>query len=118
MRIIPAYAGSTPLGSACQVKMWDHPRVCGEHCAGWQGREDRRGSSPRMRGALDSQLRVDLVQRIIPAYAGSTCWACLGGWLSQDHPRVSGEHIQFVWNSSVSLGSSPHMRGAPVGFSS
>ena len=92
MRIIPAYAGSTSLRSS--VCPWgpDHPRVCGEHAVGFGMPGENVGSSPRMRGALCWLARERGSPGIIPAYAGSTCWACLGGWLSQDHPRVSGEH--------------------------
>ena len=30
--IIPAYAGNTYATVNVQVAVWDHPRVCGEHC--------------------------------------------------------------------------------------
>ena len=72
VRIIPAYAGSTPTSQARGTPPRDHPRVCGEHihrqgrhaCAG--------GSSPRMRGAPQLPDRQAGGARIIPAYAGST----------------------------------------------
>ena len=50
MGIIPAYAGNTRIVLFRFRKIWDHPRVCGEHKgrSGIQGRH--RGSSPRMRG--------------------------------------------------------------------
>ena len=134
-RIIPAYAGSTPLtgyisyknlGSsphtrgaphtaclAC-LSAWDHPRIRGEH-------ELQTMSSPSMPG-------------IIPAYAGST-WVLWAGPLLRavDHPRIRGEHRVLVAHEDVvrgiipayagstmatrfapyrSHGSSPHTRGA------
>ena len=95
-RIIPAYAGSTPLtgyisyknlGSsphtrgaphtaclAC-LSAWDHPRIRGEH-------ELQTMSSPSMPG-------------IIPAYAGSTWVQYVEDWFER--------------------GSSPHTRGAHGG---
>ena len=51
-RIIPAYAGSTALSSQPRRPRRDHPRVCGEHGARLVTPSPRRGSSPRMRGAL------------------------------------------------------------------
>ena len=30
--IIPAYAGNTSVQNVGQFAVWDHPRVCGEHC--------------------------------------------------------------------------------------
>ena len=70
--IIPAYAGSTCYGYARFGVLWDHPRVCGEHCT--VRREGPRvwGSSPRMRGAPVVALDGDGGVGIIPAYAGST----------------------------------------------
>ena len=49
--IIPAYAGSTTRRSRSRSSIRDHPRVCGEHVRFQGAAEDRRGSSPRMRGA-------------------------------------------------------------------
>ena len=54
-RIIPAYAGSTCRRRPRSRRLWDHPRIRGEH---------RRFRRP---GRQD--------ERIIPAYAGST-WRC------------------------------------------
>ena len=72
MRIIPAYAGSTHDYARAMQLHKDHPRVCGEHFGGGAGEEPRRGSSPRMRGALVVLVERDLGAGIIPAYAGST----------------------------------------------
>ena len=93
----------------------DHPRGCGEHhrclrrTLAWQG------SSPRMRGARKHILDDYGDDRIIPADAGSTpgCVHCRAE--AEDHPRGCGEH----WISFRTLfrlpGSSPRMRGAPMG---
>ena len=51
----------------------DHPRVCGEHLVQDLGERPGRGSSPRMRGALQGAIQLVLALGIIPAYAGSTC---------------------------------------------
>ena len=110
--IIPAFAGSTPGYRTCQCGSRDHPRVRGEH-AFYFGRQFlEEGSSPRSRGAL-GEKRVPIKQRgIIPAFAGSTVSADRSGWSTWDHPRVRGEHAQFIMAGSAIMGSSPRSRGA------
>ena len=90
--IIPAYAGNTrPAHGTCR-DLWDHPRVCGEHCLHTNSSRNCRGSSPRMRGTREFHRSGRQGVGIIPAYAGNTqCfaeYARKGG----DHPRVCGEH--------------------------
>ena len=113
MRIIPAYAGSTP--------------------GYWHGEDVRAGSSPLLRGARYPVRVLPRVQRIIPAYAGSTLddihvdstgfgssplmrgapKRCSRRRASQrDHPRLCGEHLDDVRPSGGEPGSSPLMRGA------
>ena len=110
--IIPAYAGSTTGHSCMFFTCRDHPRVCGEHVRSARESQARRGSSPRMRGALHDLRRHKKQSGIIPAYAGSTCItfgvdAALG-----DHPRVCGEHEVNYRKVLIPQGSSPRMRGA------
>ncbi len=72
MGIIPADAGSTLSEKSGISRPKDHPRGCGEH-GEYQLMIDRhRGSSPRMRGALEMACCVRLGMGIIPADAGST----------------------------------------------
>ena len=71
-----------------------------------------RGSSPRMRGALEILLAVLFIGGIIPADAGSTrpsCWEPTG---PKDHPRGCGEHGVAHLPVVGEEGSSPRMRGA------
>ena len=72
MRIIPAYAGSTGRTCCIACSRRDHPRVCGEHVYKEIAGRVYRGSSPRMRGALEKLPAGPYVAGIIPAYAGST----------------------------------------------
>ena len=72
VRIIPAYAGSTPTPNGTTRRGTDHPRIRGEHVAGIPGKIVKAGSSPHTRGALLTAVDVDGGGRIIPAYAGST----------------------------------------------
>ena len=111
-RIIPADAGSTFRGAGAWRSCRDHPRGCGEHARLLHELTDRRGSSPRMRGAHRRRHRLRDPGRIIPADAGSTstwwCSDCPG----RDHPRGCGEHGSGQMIDAAAMGSSPRMRGA------
>ena len=110
--IIPADAGSTIHEVILPYRFGDHPRGCGEHVLLRHSRNDRRGSSPRMRGALVPDRRLVVQQRIIPADAGSTRRSLAqrsSGW---DHPRGCGEHRMVLNVVLKQKGSSPRMRGA------
>ena len=113
VRIIPADAGSTAPATRSDASTWDHPRGCGEHSAPTMIRAYLGGSSPRMRGALRSQLRRDRQARIIPADAGSTPNGMRPSLPHWDHPRGCGEHLTDNLKGDVEQGSSPRMRGAP-----
>ena len=111
--IIPACAGSTlGMGNWCRFR-WDHPRMCGEHksmafCVG-----TLRGSSPHVRGALVWSCPYCGHSGIIPACAGSTRYSTTGKQGRRDHPRMCGEHGGVNNYNNPTLGSSPHVRGAP-----
>ena len=110
--IIPADAGSTTAWTGRPRRIWDHPRRCGEHSALCRPSLAMSGSSPQMRGALDSSRACGAHPRIIPADAGSTDrhrWARGQG---PDHPRRCGEHEYKDRTNIRLLGSSPQMRGA------
>ena len=113
--IIPAHAGSTRYSSGHRGTPRDHPRTCGEHPVANDGGTAPTGSSPHMRGARGRGNPDHHGLRIIPAHAGST-----PQWASDldhvgDHPRTCGEHAISVFIPAISVGSSPHMRGAPIG---
>ena len=96
-RIIPADAGSTDYQDTAMGQRPDHPRGCGEHGVVLISHTSRRGSSPRMRGALEPPFRPVRMAGIIPADAGSTCWRksmlSAARWgAAEDHPRGCGEH--------------------------
>ena len=72
VRIIPAYAGSTPPWRASCAVLADHPRIRGEHKCESREKTTRPGSSPHTRGALGAWRTRPASPGIIPAYAGST----------------------------------------------
>ena len=111
-RIIPAYAGSTRLGSSRRRWRGDHPRIRGEHSSRKMTQASRAGSSPHTRGAPDSRTQASQAGGIIPAYAGSTRWRSPPAGTAPDHPRIRGEHLPQTSCIADRQGSSPHTRGA------
>ena len=110
--IIPADAGSTIWGTADQMRREDHPRGCGEHAEAVAVALGKRGSSPRMRGALTVTAGGQTRKGIIPADAGSTATASKPDFQIRDHPRGCGEHNSVQMMDRMYEGSSPRMRGA------
>ena len=70
--IIPADAGSTRKSWFEMPIIEDHPRGCGEHAVHRPVLSGHLGSSPRMRGARQSDELGSALGGIIPADAGST----------------------------------------------
>ena len=86
--------------------------MCGEHSEQARRPLGVEGSSPHVRGAQGRQDRPGFRRGIIPACAGSTP-ACLHATCAiRDHPRMCGEHKTGNENVALTVGSSPHVRGA------
>ena len=113
--IIPACAGSTAPDGARAQAGGDHPRVRGEHSLAALTTLLATGSSPRARGARLRRSMLLVARRIIPACAGSTRPRRSYLPAGRDHPRVRGEHDDYVQALLVSRGSSPRARGAHGG---
>ena len=114
-RIIPATAGNTLRVGTVAIHVEDHPRYCGEHLLDRGGCFLRTGSSPLLRGTLARATRFLGNLRIIPATAGNTgrgSPAAAGRW---DHPRYCGEHFRDWLERIAMIGSSPLLRGTPLG---
>ena len=114
LRIIPAYAGSTPSGMTRRGTSKDHPRIRGEHRRRHRIQIGHYGSSPHTRGARLRPIPQGEGWGIIPAYAGSTERMLGGRVVSGDHPRIRGEHRSSAAILRIVCGSSPHTRGARV----
>ncbi len=56
--IIPACAGSTRCIRKTRSDVWDHPRMCGEHCRNLTMTPISPGSSPHVRGAHRPWLAI------------------------------------------------------------
>ena len=114
--IIPADAGSTSSSLMIHLLYPDHPRGCGEHLRRTLHINKLRGSSPRMRGARRAGFGGPVDARIIPADAGSTRRDAPHKCHHRDHPRGCGEHWDTYDDLEKRIGSSPRMRGAPIGL--
>ena len=112
--IIPAYAGSTPSGSAADAVPEDHPRLRGEHSLFASLSRLAQGSSPLTRGAQSGRVDPSSRVRIIPAYAGSTYTSENTEFDTRDHPRLRGEHRLSQLIVMFGSGSSPLTRGALI----
>ena len=111
IRIIPAYAGSTPTSKRLGDADKDHPRIRGVHTSRQDSAKRGAGSSPHTRGPPTDVILSAFCVRIIPAYAGSTCTHLSRPMTERDHPRIRGVHFVIVPCRPQIMGSSPHTRG-------
>ena len=109
--IIPAHAGNTCRPVLTRERTRDHPRTCGEHFIIGARGLGKTGSSPHMRGTLDSNNGSVSQYGIIPAHAGNTSSRAKHIAGNRDHPRTCGEHSVRGVKVLMEKGSSPHMRG-------
>ena len=91
IRITPAYAGKSGETVSDFIRLWDHPRLCGEKPHSDIIVLGSSGSPPPMRG------KGNLLSAI-----------CDG---LEDHPRLCGEKFLFVCRGTSTKGSPPPMRG-------
>ena len=96
---------------ATQARSAAHPRACGENDALTARYMRGDGSSPRVRGKLDSGVHHSSPQGLIPARAGKTGAGVPAGGRSRAHPRVCGENGCSSRVAPSHIGSSPRVRG-------
>ena len=110
-RFIPACAGNS-VGTVNVVSTPSvHPRVCGELRLRDQPPCVLSGSSPRVRGTLESSGVVQQGWRFIPACAGNSPLDRLAAYPVAVHPRVCGELGTVPLTPLLFGGSSPRVRG-------
>ena len=115
VRIIPARAGFTGPGRRRGRDRRDHPRSRGVYGARARGTCTERGSSPLARGLRMTAPTIPAEVRIIPARAGFTGRAELGGNWATDHPRSRGVYGPGALRRLDRYGSSPLARGLLTG---
>ena len=111
LRLIPAWAGKTPLLDPTSCNSGAHPRVGGENLAHCRLRLVQGGSSPRGRGKRLVEFLSGDLTRLIPAWAGKTWPASTQARRSGAHPRVGGENSVVLSRRLSAPGSSPRGRG-------
>ena len=114
-RFIPACAGNSLRHQACASATAVHPRVCGELGNDLVVMVAAAGSSPRVRGTRISRLRRPESRRFIPACAGNSRRRRCARRPPTVHPRVCGELLQEAAAACGAAGSSPRVRGTPLG---
>ena len=110
-RFIPACAGNRSCMRLPTLQPSVHPRVCGEQPVAVISRIPSHGSSPRVRGTVTSEREIHERMRFIPACAGNSRLTKSVRAISTVHPRVCGEQLPALINSSFVVGSSPRVRG-------
>ena len=113
MRFIPARAGNTDGQDGTETVEPVHPRACGEHGSHPGAESPAGGSSPRVRGTLESLVAQGYIGRFIPARAGNTIPSISNASMIAVHPRACGEHDSGTGNYTRCRGSSPRVRGTP-----
>ncbi len=111
-RLIPACAGSTRPTAGRSRRRAAHPRMRGEHRHAASPATEVFGSSPHARGAPPSADHRRILDRLIPACAGSTPRVACPMGRGPAHPRMRGEHDRVRVQELRPEGSSPHARGA------
>ncbi len=112
-RITPACAGTTTASYIHLIIFQDHPRLCGDHLFFFLFSFPVKGSPPPVRGPLSFPILCGNVPGITPACAGTTIHNTFCHFITQDHPRLCGDH-QITANVDVILiGSPPPVRGPP-----
>ena len=109
--ITPAWAGKSQHRSTLLSLTGDHPRVGGEKITAIEVMFLSLGSPPRGRGKEFESMPQTFAQRITPAWAGKSATAVLVDSEARDHPRVGGEKIVLLIQTSPPKGSPPRGRG-------
>ncbi len=114
-RFIPAPAGNARAFWSRVRSLPVHPRACGERSPSTPPIRPRRGSSPRLRGTRHPQGAGAASGRFIPAPAGNAHAQRQADAEGPVHPRACGERWKLQPLPAMTGGSSPRLRGTPVG---
>ena len=110
-RFIPACAGNGAVCPKLKTQGAVHPRVCGERILITMPHGRSHGSSPRVRGTVQSHRACALHRRFIPACAGNGRRPRRCRCRPPVHPRVCGERGPPQDVADSGDGSSPRVRG-------
>ena len=113
-RITPACAGTTTASYIHLIIFQDHPRLCGDHLFFFLFSFPVKGSPPPVRGPLSFPILCGNVPGITPACAGTTIHNTFCHFITQDHPRLCGDHQGIGLYKPHGVGSPPPVRGPPI----
>ncbi len=88
----------------------------GEYSRRYLSQASNSGSSPRVRGIPDPGWKVNNKFRFIPACTGNTHAEPAANAPPAVHPRVYGEYRKIADGAYGLHGSSPRLRGIPIGW--
>ena len=93
--LTPAYAGTTSQALQFSLQLWAHPRIRGDHTSQLVDSIVYVGSPPHTRGPQFASVTKKKLNRLTPAYAGTT--ETNGAVLKEmgAHPRIRGDHLSF-----------------------
>ncbi len=109
--ITPAYAGTTTEPGTRPWATEDHPRLRGDHSPPAITGSALSGSPPLTRGPHGMITAYRAIDRITPAYAGTTHVRPKITETVQDHPRLRGDHRCDDIMTATLEGSPPLTRG-------
>ena len=114
--ITPACAGTTDNRLLSRLKIWDHPRLCGNNIVNPVTNGFTTGSPPPVREQHGDIHAWGSECGITPACAGTTDGQDVGCVRRSDHPRLCGNNGWCYSTRGVSWGSPPPVREQPYGI--
>ena len=108
---IPASEGEKPAKKRGGTSRWAYPRECGGNTVGQIKPALDTGLSPRMRGKLGPDGKIDPNIGPIPANAGETSNAGRDRYSTWAYPRECGGNLASDAATDSARGLSPRMRG-------
>ncbi len=90
---------------------WDHPHACGDKYKKVFGRDDIKGSSPRVWGQVNCNTNRASASRIIPTRVGTSRLYDTFAMFDEDHPHACGDKYDYCYKDTDYPGSSPRVWG-------
>ena len=110
-RFIPTRVGNTMCAQCGTGAATVHPHACGEYATGKRRKAWNRGSSPRVWGILDDDVKAFGIERFIPTRVGNTVSRRMHRQRRSVHPHACGEYFAQRPSLLPKTGSSPRVWG-------
>ena len=109
--VLPAYAGMFPAPIDIISARGSSPRVCGDVSPRINDEQLEISFSPRMRGCFRKTIQINILQKVLPAYAGMFPRARFEREGCDSSPRVCGDVSKIRERTRSVTRFSPRMRG-------